>query len=70
MVRRCEGLMVIAYTTILGLLIGSFLTVVVDRVPAQRLLKTDEQGNVSRSTEEDVSKRRAELERSASSNCG
>ena len=28
--------MVIAYTTILGLLIGSFLTVVVDRVPAQR----------------------------------
>ena len=33
---RCEGLMVIAYTTILGLLIGSFLTVVVDRVPAHR----------------------------------
>lgn len=41
-----------------------------DRVPAQRLLKTDEQGNVSRSTEEDVRKRRDELERSASSNCG
>ena len=34
--RRGEGLMVIAYTTILGLLIGSFLTVVVDRVPAGR----------------------------------
>lgn len=41
-----------------------------DRFPAQRLLKTDEQGNVSRSTDADVSQRRAELERSISNNCG
>lgn len=40
-----------------------------DTYPAQRLLTTDAEGNTTRASEDDVAKRRAELERSVSSDC-
>lgn len=42
----------------------------IDNMPGQRLLQTDDQGNVSRASESEIGQRRAELERSAQAHCG